>query len=165
MIRLICGGVLCLCSSYIGLVIKRYYHIRSVFFADFVRFIEILHEEISFMKSPLNRIIINFKDGKKGEFVRILEIYENMLNGDINAENLAAKINSVYINKSEKEMLVSMLAQLGKLDSATQITNLANYKARVSAKAQESKKKSVTIGGLSFKLGVLLGVMIMIIVA
>lgn len=166
MFRLICGGILCLCISYIGLGVKKYYSARKNYYIDMINFIELLTDEISFMKSPLPVIIENFTESKKGELPRVLSKYRELLtSGNPNEKQLRTAVRSNFLSKSENETVYSLLSKLGKLDSVTQLHNLSNYKSKFASKSVECSKKSDTLGVMAFKLGVLFGIMTMIMVA
>lgn len=155
-----------MCFSYIGLGIRKYYTVRSSFYTDCVRFIETLQEEISYLKSPLTLIIDMFCEERKGEFVKTLTAYKEVVaSGSVNTERVSKCLPAHYLTSAEKEVLTTFLTSLGKLDAPTQLQSLANYKQRISLKQETCEKLRTTYGTLAFRLGVLAGILAMILIA
>lgn len=166
MIRIVIGVVLCACSIYIGYGIRRYYRVRADLYRDLIIFIDRLIDEISFIKPPLAKIIGEFSAGK-GELSRLLGAFGMQMQsaGSLSAIQLTACVRSLYMTAKERELFVNMLLGLGTMDSVTQLHNLHNFKSRFEVINKDSDEKLRTVGALSFKLGVLMGILAMIIVA
>lgn len=160
MIRLILSGVLAAAIIYIGIGIKRYYKIRAQLIKDILMFIEKLQQEISFLKPPLNKIISEYCQGKKNEFTKLIAVFGNN-SGAIEVKGL----NCVYLHESEKELLVTMMNGVSKLDAKTLLHNLEGYRLRFISMSQQANDKRDKLGQLSFKLSVMMAILAMIIVA
>lgn len=160
---MIAGGVLCMCIAYIGLGIKRYYLVRKQVYGDLLLFIELLTNNITYLKSPLPQLISEFVGGKKGDVVKLLTDYAAV----IECGNYS-KIDSMKISvmrQAEMQNIKAFLKDLGKYDSATQLNNLSSWQSRFAQSDKDATAKAATYGTLAFKLGVLLGILAMIIIA
>lgn len=166
MLTLIAGAILFFCSAYVGLAVKRHYKKRRDFFKGLVEFCELLTSEIAFLKTPLKSIITTFCTDRKGEFVDFLGAYSKMLECGKTCELRQKDLNTLKLLKAtEREKVLAFFSALGKNDSATELKNIENFSVRFKSFLAESEKSFSTSGNLSFKLAVLLGIAIMIIVA
>lgn len=75
-LRLIAGGLIALCLSYIGVLIKRKYAKRVEFFKSASDFVGVLTTELSMRKTPVPEIIQKFLQGRKGEFETALSAWQ-----------------------------------------------------------------------------------------
>lgn len=75
-LRLIAGGLIALCLSYIGVLIKRRYAKRVEFFKSASDFVGVLTTELSMRKTPVPEIIQKFLQGRKGEFETALRAWQ-----------------------------------------------------------------------------------------
>lgn len=164
MLRLIGGGILCMCIAYIGLAIRRYYVSRKNFYEELLGFIDALVNNITFLKSPLPKVISSYTSLKKTDFCRLLNDFGSIIsNGEFAGSGKKLKVNII----AAKEMgdINTFFGELGKYDSATQLNNLGSWRSKFDTAYKVSVKKADTYGALAFKLGVLLGILAMILVA
>lgn len=159
MLKMICGAILCVCISYIGLEIKKVYSIRVRYLEDYTVFINELIEEISFFKSPIGKFVDSIKEFKKKEFRKTLDEF-----GKAITENREFILKNIYLNKRDVEIIQNCFNAIGKTDAATQLTNLKNSKIYAEEMLKRAEKEYKTKGQLYGKLGILLGLAIMIIV-
>ena len=167
MLNLLAGGILFLISAYIGLAVKRHFEKRRDFFKDAVEFVDTLTDEVSFLKTPLPQIIQRFGVDKKGDFRDALLTYAEHIGSGKSTEfqPLSQALKLSRLTDGERDIMLSFLAGLGKTDAKTQLAALKNYRARLESFREESQKKFKTTGLLAYKLGILVGIAIMIIVA
>lgn len=71
-LRLVAGGLIALCVSYVGLCIKRRYQKRAVFFKSATDFTSVLTTELVMRKTPMPEIVQKFLQGRQGEFENAL---------------------------------------------------------------------------------------------
>lgn len=163
MIRLICGGIIAISVAYIGLGIKKYYVSREKYFEKIIDLIEALSANISYLKKPIPNVIAEFTAGGKGELIRELNEYNAYLS---NADY--ARISSIktpLLKAVERQTVIEMLSAIGRADSKTELDMLNGYKAKFKAMHEVSVKQRATTGALAFKLSVLLGVVVLILLA
>lgn len=166
MITLVLGGVLFICCAYVGTGIKLYYGKRSELYGQCIAYIDYMKENIGFLKTPLVSATRSFCEGKKGEFIKILQQYCNLLErGQLNKVNCAKLVNTPYIDRERQILLSEFIFGLGKVDCETQIDNLSKARAALAVPKDYYDKKYKTSGTLAYKLGIVAGIAAMIIAA
>lgn len=165
MLTLIAGALLMAAMSYTGIGVKRVYRIRRDIFVDAEEFSLYLGREIKSMKTPLNQLIPEYAAGKKGEFCKMLKKYmEGLKYGYKSTGDVLNDIKSIYLCASDNLIIAGFLFALGKNDLNTELTNIERnadiFAEKNSKYAEELNKK----GNLYYKLFVLLGIALMIIV-
>lgn len=163
-LRLIAGGILALVSSYIGLLVKNGYKENTRLFKDLVDFADGFKRELSFEKTSVIDFCTTFKEGKKSKISDLLDQYiadlqkEGKFSRDVEHWTLA------HLKKEEKSEVLTFLNGLGKTPTKEQISFVEKgeeiFKARLKNAEENEKKK----GNMFFKLFVLLGVALMVIV-
>lgn len=163
-LRLIAGGILALVSSYIGILVKRGYKENTALYKDLVEFVDLFKRELSYQKPTLIDFCTNFSQGKKSKIAILLEEYVAELKRVGQFSRDIEKWEVAHLKKDEKQELLAFLSELGKSPTGEQISLAEkcgeSFRARL-IKAQELEKKK---GNMYFKLFVLLGVALMVIV-
>lgn len=161
---LILGGALFFCFAYVGIGIRSYYAKRRDIYKDSVAYIDYLKENIGFLKTPLGILTRNFCSDRKGELVKILNRYVALIDkGCLNSDSVNKLVSSPYIDKDRKDMFATFFYGLGKVDCDTQIEQLQRMRAALVPLAEHYEKKYRTTGVLAYRLGILLGIAVMII--
>lgn len=165
MLKLTIGGILCFICAYLGIVGKQYYEKRYRYLKDFYDFILLLIDGISYSKDRLAQICKRFVTSGKGEFCKNLKEYIELIeNGG--AEGEVSKIFAYKcLRKSDRAVIGEFFCELGKYDYDTQLSKLEMYKSQLLKILQQSEKESKTTGQMLAKLGFVLGIAIMIILA
>lgn len=164
MIRLLAGGLLAIGSALIGIVVRRHYKQRHEIYADICAFTALLKSEISFLKTPLCSVIKEFVEGKKSIMTTALKKYGDDLNhGKVN-ENYADVLELPPLNIKEKNEIAKFLRSLGKLPMREQLGELQSFETKFLELEKKSAEESKRLGGMYFKLCVLLGIALMIVV-
>jgi stage III sporulation protein AB len=163
-LRLIAGGILALVSSYIGVIVKNGYRENTKLIKDLVLFCEEFKRELSYQKTSVIDFCNKFKEGKKSKISDLIEEYVKQLESVGQFSMDIDKWNLAHLKNSEKQEVLAFLNGLGKSPTEEQISfverNCALFKDR-QKQAEENEKKK---GNMFFKLFVLLGVAIMVIV-
>ena len=164
--RLIAGGLLALICCYGGLLVKRHYAERERFYRDAEAFAARLKSEIASRKTPLPTIISEFCEGRKGEFARRVSAFGEKLRGGA-AQDGAAKeeAEETHLRKDEKKQFADFLAALGKTALREQIAEIARAEGEFAAKRASCAEESKRLGGMYFKLAVLLGIALIVMLA
>lgn len=163
MIRLICGGIIAISVAYIGLGIKKYYLSREKYFEKIIDLIEVLSANVTYLKKPIPTVISEFVANGKGELIRELVEYNTYLSNADYAK--IASIKTPLLKAAERQSVIEMLTAIGRADSKTELDMLSGYKAKFKIMHEASIKQRSTTGALAFKLSVLLGVVILILLA
>ncbi|MDD4839800.1 MAG: stage III sporulation protein AB [Clostridia bacterium] len=164
MISLLAGGLLAVGSSLIGIAVRRHYRQRHEIYFEICGFIVLLKNEISFLKTPLKAVINEFAEGRKGITVNALKKYSDDLDHGKIDNNYAETLELSPLNIKEKNELAKFLRSLGKLPMKEQLGELANFEAKFSELEKKTAEESKRLGGMYFKLCVLLGIALMVVV-
>ena len=165
MLKLAIGGILCFISAYLGIVGKSYYDKRYKYLADFNDFLLALIDGISYSKDRLPEISKKYLSSSKGQFAKNLSEYLNIIETSPNDEKLVKCFDCKYLKKGDKEYFKDFFLTLGKLDYDTQMSRLNLSKAEIQKMLTKAEKDCKSTGNLLSKLGLLLGIAIMIILA
>lgn len=160
MSSLIVGAALFVCCAYVGFGICDLYKRRSAFFDALIEYLDSLERGISYAKTPLPKLTEDFAADKKGELFMLLRKFA----GDIRAGQ-KTEFKSPIFSAYEKRRVVEMLDSLGKYDTDTQLTELRRYRALFAPTREIAVKKYSTTGKLAAKLGVLVGIAVMLALA
>lgn len=162
-LRLIAGGLLALIACYIGVLVKRRYAKRVTFFKSACEFSSCLATELSLKKTPMPEIAAKFLQGRAGEFESCVECWINLAKsgGIYSFENANVSI----LKTDEKKQLVSFFSMLGKTDLNDQLSHAGYYKNLFEQKQKTCIEENKKLGNMYFKLCVLAGIAIMLILA
>ena len=151
--RLLLGVGLLLLSAFIGYVLSNKYYYRRIFFDDFVAFNNKLKQNISFKQTTLIKFIKEQKE--QSDFY--LSLNKFICEKDEN-------INLSYLQADEINYFCEYMKSLGKDDAKTQIKFIDNINCKIieiqkNVSEDEKKYKSLYI-----KLGILIGLILLILV-
>ncbi len=162
MFGLICGAVLCIAISFGGLVIKRKYKTNADFMTAYVDFIAYVKTEIYNNKTPIFTIIDNYIAKETNIFTKVLKVINGNLKRDV-VDNENYPKECALVDKKNIKMLISDIASIGKYDSVTEVNKLNAILERVKVDAEKANVKYKKDGVMAFKLSVLVGIAVMII--
>lgn len=165
MLKLAIGGILCFISTYLGITGKSYYDKRYKYLADFNDFLLSLIDGISYSKDRLPEIAKKYLSSSKGQFGKNLSEYLSLIETCQEGEKIGKCFDCKYLKKSDKEYFKDFFLSLGKVDYDTQISRLNLSKAEIGKMLSKAEKDCKSTGNLLSKLGLLLGIAIMIILA
>ena len=140
---LICIAVIAFFTG-LGYLISGKYRARKKFYTQFCAFNERYLNELTFTRKPLSSFLKEFE--YTGDFGKTIEA----------AEKREGEIKYSYLSKEEKK--------LGKGDSASQKNFFAAQKAKLEEKRTDSEKQAKARSELYLKLGLLLGLAIVILI-
>lgn len=159
MLNFVIGIALFALSSFFGLNYKKKCKERAKFYKELYEFNLHLSEQISYAKTPLPQIIISFAMLKDSLFAGLLKDFGKELNMGAQGD-YAIK----YIGENEKEEVLRFLRGLGKTDADNQLISLAEDKQWIKARKDSAENEEITKGKLYYKLAVILGIALLIIV-
>lgn len=165
--RLIAGGILGLISCYIGLLVKRHYAARERFYRDAEAFAAFLGSEVGLHKTPLPELIDNFAEGRKGEFAERMRAFGSRLAGGAGRERAAHETaeETTGLRREEKKEFATFLRSLGGAEFRTQLEEAARAEKMFAEKRAVTAEQSVRLGGMWFKLAVLVGIALIVLFA
>lgn len=164
-LRLIAGGLLALIACYVGILIKRHYKDRTDFFASACDYVKTLISELSYKKTPIPELAAKFAAGRSGEFERALTESIALLK---KGESYAAISENLRVNAlrpDEKKEVVSFFTEINKSSLDDQLACCEHFKNVFEGKKAKCEADAKRLGGMYFKLCVLLGLAIILILA
>ncbi|MDE6605678.1 MAG: stage III sporulation protein AB [Clostridia bacterium] len=166
MLKFAISGVLCFVSAYLGIAGKNYYDKRCKYLKDFDDFLSSLRDGISYAKDKLPQIGRKFLAGGKGAFYSDLEEFICLAeSGNPSQEQVKKCFDSKYLSKFDKILLKEFFSELGRFDYDTQMSRLDLTVSQLKKTIEKAEKDRRTTGSLLPKLGLILGIAIMIILA
>lgn len=166
MLDLVFGGVLCFISTYVGITVKQYYDKRYAYIRDFKEFLIALQDNITYAKDDVTLVADKYLANTKGAFAKSLEEYTAAIKNNTKNEVLSNGIFSVkYLKKGEREFVKDFFATLGTLDYDSQLAKIKLTLKESEHLEEKALKDSKTTGVMFSKLGLLLGIALMIILA
>jgi len=163
-LRLIAGGLLALICCYIGVLIKKRYKSRAQFYKSAGEYAEFMRSELTLAKTPIPEISQKFLAGRSGDFEKTLSECSGLCRQGKGAEAFD-NVGIPILKAAEKKEVIAFLGESGKnsLEDELRFVNyhLENFQKKQKKCEEESKK----MGGMYFKLLVLLGIAIMLILA
>ncbi|MDE6372571.1 MAG: hypothetical protein K2L61_03395 [Clostridia bacterium] len=126
----------------------------------------LLRDGISYARDKLPQIGRKFLAGGKGAFYADLGAFVNLAeSGNPTGEQAQKCFDSKYLSKSDKALVKEFFAELGKFDYDTQMSRLDLTVSQLKKTIEKAEKERRTTGNLLPKLGLVLGIAIMIILA
>ena len=156
---LLCMAILAFTSG-VGYFFAAKYRQRKLFFAQFYQFNERFLREISYSKRPLR----DFIEGHayKGDFSELLKGYLQILGREDEYYKLFSDLT--LLHSEETKIAIDYFQSLGKGDSESQKNYFSNAKEVVGELKKKTEKEYKKYADLYIKLGVLVGLAIIIII-
>lgn len=159
-LRLIAGGLLALVACYVGVQIRRRYRARERFYADAAEYARFVKSELGCAKTPLPIMAARFSENRNGEFVRVLRLSIERLKGRGNEP-----IDIRFLKPNERAETLDFLLGEGKADLTEQLALADRYAQQFETKRAKCEQESKKQGAMYFKLCVLLGLAVILILA
>lgn len=161
-LRLVAGGLLALICCYIGLLVKRRYKDREKAYKSALAYARMLKRELSAKKTPIPQIVAEFCKGGNGDFEKILAEYTSRIGkGNDNLDGLEIKC----LKPAESKELLGYLKGFGGSALDEQLALASRLESYAAEMAQAAEKDSAKLGNMYFRLLVLLGLAIILILA
>ncbi len=164
-LRLIAGGLLALICCYAGLLIKRRYRDRALFYKSACEYAQTMTSELTLNKTPIPVIAQKFGQGRKGDFERVLSECVELAKEGKPLDEISQKVSVPRLKAEEKKEILSFLCGSGKSALNDQLSQVAHYREKFEQRRKKCEDDSKKLGGMFFKLCVLLGIAIMLILA
>ena len=165
MYKYIASGIIFLCICYVGYSLKSMYRKKYNFYCDFSLFNQKLLDEINNYKTPIVKVIEKYIAENQNYVAKVLEAYkQNLQNNIIYVENSKEVIpKALFLAKDEVSFVINYLDNLGKTDFDTQVIFLKRHITEFEQKKNNSKVEMDKKGDLYFKLSIMLGFSIILI--
>ncbi len=165
MLSVLGGALLMVASSLTGLSIKRIFKVRYLYFSDAVEFLNLYKREISSLKTPLSDVINTFVGVTKGAFSDALKKFISLQSaGYKNVDEVLSTIKNPLIKAKDNLDVATFLYAVGKSNLENEITNTARFLDVFEEKKRKCATELNKKGEMYYKLFVILGVTLMLIV-
>lgn len=161
--KLIIGiAIVCFCG-YCGVFFSKKYRKRKAFFGQFSSFNERFINEVSYYRRPLSDFANGFS--YKGEFGALLFAYFDDLKQNSTKNSAMDRCFSAYdfLSSEEKKFTADYFQMLGAGDSHSQKSYFSGATSTLTEWKNKTSSDAEKYGGLYLKLGVLLGLTILIV--
>lgn len=147
--KLVILGLVCCLSTYIGVCLSKNVKEKEIFYNQMLEYIVFLIQKISFFKEPINKISREFiKNKKKSKFIKVLSDYLALM--------------PIEIEYKDKDFIKEFFNTIGNLDYDNQLNYLNSAYKSVENKYKIAKADTNTKGKLFYKLGLIVGITLMI---
>lgn len=157
--KLIFLAIICILFSYIGFKISLFYRKKVKLLRELVDFVNYLILNISFLKTDLF-VLLNNYNAKDKDFKEILILYKDYVENGLDLKFKDALFKS--FNKDIASCILSFFQSLGKLDYTNQLKMLELNKKHFDEIKLKSEMENKTKGNLYYKLGLIIGIGMMI---
>lgn len=162
MVTMIAGALLCLGCTLCAVAVKRRYAAKREFAAEICTFIAGAKSDVRFLKTPLLELLECYPAGKSEGKKRFCEVLREV--AECKRKGVPVAVKCDLLKPDEERELNRFFQGLGKTDSAMTLDSLARYgeyfEGLLAAKTDESKR----LGDTYFKLLIILGLALLVIV-
>lgn len=161
------GCIVCGCGTVIGSIICAQYRSRRQFAEDWHAFCVYLRQQIGYLHTPLEQIASEYiQEHRKSVFTDYLQEYAKIITvGSIQRDAITKLSAHAEVTANMREKLTAFFVALGRTDEQSQIQSLAYDSQVLQTYADECRDKEKKQGNLAWKLGFLLGLAVMILIA
>lgn len=159
MAKIVVGLALVVFCGFCGYLLTKKYRLRKDFFRQYAQFNRNFLSEIAFSRRPIESVIKN--GAYSGDFESLINSFLTALkNGDTKLLSMALPD---FLDADEKTFVEEYFAYLGRGDSAGQKGYFAIADQTIAQKKDESEKLSKKHVDLYIKMGILLGLALLIV--
>lgn len=159
MVKYIAYFMVFVAICYIGFSLKQIYQKKYRFYKEFCEFNQMLLDEITNYKSQLIKVIDKYLSVNKNNLSKILTTYKENLQNNIivfeNANDIIPK--SLFLSKEERLEIVDFFNNLGKSSYENEVQFLKRNLDNMKIKTTKAKEDTTKKGDLYFKLSIMLG--------
>lgn len=143
------------CSiCYLGFSIANYYKKKELFYAEFLKFMEMFFNNVKFNKTKIHIFVSDFLKECKTDCKYLLQEYFINKNHEIKLS---------ILNDSENVRIKDFLNSIGKFDVNGELNNIENHKTILVENYAKSKIDVKQYGVLYSKMGVLVALVLVIV--
>lgn len=143
----------------IGFLFSLKYKKRSNFFKALILLSQKLDIGINFSRERLQNLFGSLDEGIKKDLNNLTDNYISYLqkNGELNSDKLFQGIN--FLKDYEREIILMFFKMLGRSDVESQSKEIKNFELRFNELACKASEENKKYGGLSLKMGLIIGLM------
>ncbi len=137
----------------VGYFIFDNYRRKKKFYSDMVDFCGYLSNEIRFNKNDIRKIFLSLQGRFNSELEGYLQAFLNY-----------STYNQKLLNSVENDEIIAFLKSLGKFDVDGEIKNINKYQELFTKKLNNASEQERTRGSAIFKIFIILGLLVSIII-
>ena len=161
LIKVLLGVAIIIFFGFCGYLLARKYRKRKLFFEQFQIFNERFLGEVTYCRRPILEFLTKFT--YKGEFALLLADYMRAIGGErINLGEFLQYSDYDFLKTEDKAFLNDYLSMLGRSDSTSQKSYISSAGHEIEARKNDAQSEYKKRGDLYLKLGLLLGLFILI---
>ena len=161
MIKFFCGILIVCITTYIGNLFARKYKKRISFFTQMSEFNTKFLTEITYYKRPLSEFIVSCKTS--GAWGQVLNLF---IKNNKNSNKIHASLKEcIFLKKEEIDFVEEYMSFLGKGDSTSQNAYFLSKGKEIEILKNTSIDENKRYSDLYWKLGFLLGLAILVLIA
>lgn len=147
----------------IGYIFSKKYKTRAIFFQSLVLLCQKFDVEINYSRERVKNIFDNLDEKHKHNLYGIDKNYIAFLNKEnsLEKEDLFKNIN--FLKDDEKNIIYMFFKILGRSDVDSQSKEIKNYQTRFESISKSALTDNKKYGGLSIKLGIVAGLLLIVI--
>ena len=155
-------GLFLICFG-IGFFISNKYKKRLNFFKALVMICQKLNVEISFSRERLKNLVSSFDQKTKDALCGMMDNYLSFIDKETSLEQDSLFKNINFLKEDEKNIVFLFFKSLGRSDVDSQSKELSNFEKRFDELVSSSSEDNKKYGKMSFKLGIMAGLMLVVI--
>ena len=156
MSSIIIVGIIMLISTYIGIYFRAFYRERNALFTDILQLAKYLNEKIKTTHDFIPKILDKFAPSSK----TLSSIWNNL---QFNNIDYSMVFDTKY-TKKEQKLLINYFMELGKSDFETEIKKSDEFISKLNSICDKTKSDVKEKGELIFKLAIMAGLAVSILI-
>lgn len=148
---------------FVGFLVSNKYRQRSAFFKALVLVCQKLNVEISFSRERLKNLVGSFDQQTKKSLCGLADNYLAFIEQESPLDKESLFKNIKFLKEDEKDIIFLFFRSLGRSDVDSQSKELSNFEKRFESLVTSSAEENKKYGKLSFKLGIMAGLLIVIV--
>lgn len=150
-------------TTFIGYLFSKKYKTRSNFFQALLYLCQKFDIEINFSRERLKNIFENIDEKNKGYLKGINTNFISFIDKEtsLDKDNLFKGIN--FLKDDEKDVIFTFFKSLGRSDVDSQSKEIKNFQTRFETFSSQANQDNKKYGSLSVKLGLVVGLLIVVI--
>lgn len=149
-------------SIFVGFVFSKKYSNRNKFFQSLVSLCQKFDVEINYSRERVKNILENLDEKHKINLSGLDKNYISFIEkkNQLDKETLFKNIS--FLKESEEDMILLFFKSLGRSDVDSQSKEIKNYQKKFEDKLKETQTENKKYGTLSIKLGVIVGLFVVV---
>ena len=155
-------ALLAFACIFIGYVFSLKYRKRAFFFKTLVMLCQKFDVEINFSRERVKNLLLSFDEKTKKNLQGLDKNYIDFLDNRCQLDDSSLFKNINFLKQEEKDVILLFFKSLGRSDLDSQSKELKNFEKRFDELASSAGGENKKYGGLSIKLGIIVGLLVFV---